>query len=395
MAGPRRRFTWVHALTVTLAVAIAAAVVFRPAPAPRPAKTPSPPAAGAAPSIIEAPAEDAEAAPAAAGFATVTPGARLVFPRDHGAHPAFRTEWWYVTGWLDTRDGPLGFQVTFFRTRPGLEEDNPSAFAAKQVLFAHAAVSDPKIGRLLHDQRIARQGFGLAEAKTGDADVVLDDWSLKRAPDGRFHTIVKGADFDLDLTLTPTQPLMLEGQDGYSQKGPEPSQASYYYSLPQLAVSGEVRRKGRAQAATGRAWMDREWSSTLLDPKAVGWDWTGLNFDDGSALMAFQVRDASGHALWAAGTLRDAGGAVTRFGPGDVRFSVVRSWRSPGTGALYPVARTLEMGGARRLTLTPLFDDQELDGRATGGPVYWEGAVTTEGGRGYLELTGYVSPLKM
>ncbi len=335
---------------------------------------------------------------AAPAYAPVLPGAPMRFPADHGAHPDYRTEWWYITGWLDTPGGPEGFQITFFRSRPASDPRNPSAFAPRQILFAHAALSDPKLGRLLHDQRIARQGFGLAEASTADTDIVLDDWRLKRQADGRFAAKAGGKAFGLDLTFAPTQAVLLQGDGGYSQKGPLPSEASHYYSLPHLKVSGMVRRGAHAQTVTGEAWMDREWSSSLLDPRAVGWDWTGLNLDDGGALMAFQVRDAAGHALWAGGSLRAASGAVTRFKPSDVTFATRRRWRSPTTGANYPIDRVLTVQlpqGPRVFTLTPLFDDQELDSRAGGGPVYWEGAVRTQGGRGYLELTGYVAPLKL
>ena len=342
------------------------------------------------------------AAPAPASppdYAPALPGVALRFPADHGAHPAFRTEWWYVTGWLETGHGPpLGFQVTFFRSRPPVDQANPSAFAARQILFAHAALSDPATGRLLHDQRAARAGFGLAEASTADTDIVLSDWRLKRDPGGRFHASAGGKDFDLDLTLDPTQPVLAQGEGGYSRKGPDPAQASRYYSLPHLRVSGSIRRGRRTERVTGSAWMDREWSSTLLDPKAVGWDWTGVNLDDGGALMAFQVRDAAGDAVWAGGSLRSADGTVVRFGPGDVRFESLRRWRSPRTGAVYPVERRLTVRlpeGPRTWTLRPLFDDQELDSRAAGGPIYWEGAVRTEGGRGYLELTGYLGRLKL
>ena len=332
-------------------------------------------------------------------YAPVTPGAHITFPTDHGAHPAFRTEWWYVTGWLKTPDHKeLGFQVTFFRSRPPTDQRNPSAFAPKQILFAHAALSDPAIGRLQHDQRVARQGLGLAQASTTDTDIVLDDWSLKREPDGHYRTRAAGRDFTIDLTLIPGQPPILQGEGGYSRKGPKPSQASYYYSLPHLAATGSVLRGGKRVAVTGEAWLDREWSSTLLDPAAVGWDWTGLNLDDGSALTAFQVRDAQGHAIWAGGSLRGPDGAQRHLGPGDVTFATERRWRSPRTGADYPVERTLTLklpAGPRQWRLVPTFDDQELDSRMAGGPVYWEGAVRVPGGRGYLELTGYLSPLKM
>ncbi len=331
-------------------------------------------------------------------FAEVRPGVVLRFPRDHGAHPLFRTEWWYLTGWLDGLDRPVGFQITFFRHRPAIDTRNPSRFAARQVLFAHAAISDPRVGRLRHAQRIARAGFGLAEAATNDADVRLEDWRLSRSPDGRFAAQIAAEDFRFDLAFGPTQPVLLQGQAGYSRKGPLPAQASHYYSLPHLKVSGTVRLDGRTRRVTGRAWLDREWSSTLLDPRAVGWDWIGINLDDGGALTAFQVRDGAGRALWSGGSLRDASGRLTVFGPRDVVFATVRRWRSARTGAVYPVERSVTIrtaGGERRFPIRPLFDDQELDGRAGGGPVYWEGAVRTDGGRGYLELTGYAAPLRL
>jgi hypothetical protein len=332
-------------------------------------------------------------------FAAVRAGVPLRFPRDHGAHPDFRTEWWYVTGWLKTSDGrDLGFQVTFFRSRLAVDPANPSLFSPGQIIFAHAGISDPAVGRLLHDGRIARQGLGLAQAATGDADVAIDAWRLRRLTDGRFTAITASEGFALDLTFAPTQAVLLQGQGGFSRKGPLPSQASHYYSLPHLAVSGTVTRAGRRQTVTGTAWLDHEWSSTLLDPKAVGWDWVGLNFDDGRALTAFQVRDRTGQAVWAGGSLRAADGQVTTLARGDVSFRTERVWRSPRTGGAYPIARVITIqtpAGPQQFSLTPLFDDQELDSRRTGGPVYWEGAVRTPGGRGYLELTGYVGVLKL
>ncbi|USI74812.1 carotenoid 1,2-hydratase [Sphingomonas morindae] len=340
------------------------------------------------------------AAPAPAPYPVVRPGAAFVFPRDHGAHPAFRTEWWYVTGTLAPERGgaPLGFQITFFRVRPRIGEDQPSRFAPRQILLAHAALSDPALGRLRHAERAARAGFGLAGAALGDADVRLRDWRLRRLPDGRFVAHVAGEGFALDLAFRPRQPVLLEGEGGYSRKGPRPEQASYYYSLPQLAASGTVTRDGRATAVTGRAWLDREWSSDYLAGDAAGWDWTGLNFDDGGALMAFRIRRRDGGVLWAGGSYRARDGRVARLGPGDLRFDPLRRWRSPRSGAVYPVAQRLSVrlpGGVRRWVLTPFFPDQELDARAAGMPVYWEGAVATQGGSGYLELTGYVDPLRL
>lgn len=336
---------------------------------------------------------------AGSDYSVVRPGARFVFPREHGAHPAFRTEWWYVTGLLKTREGrDLGFQITFFRTTPKTNPANTSRFAPKQVLFAHAALSDPRLGHLLHGERAARSGFGLALSRIGDTDVRLRDWRIRRLPDGRFVTTVSTPDFALSLTLTPRQQPLLEGSDGYSQKGPRPEQASYYYSFPHLAVSGRLTRKGQVQPVTGQAWLDREWSSDYLGGGAVGWDWTGLNLDDGGALMAFRIRGPGSKQLWAGGSLRRPDGRVIRFAPGDVRFEPLNQWRSPRTGAVYPVTQRLSLRlpeGIRRFDLNPLFADQELDARRSGMPVYWEGAVRTAGGSGYLELTGYAAPLRM
>jgi predicted secreted hydrolase len=327
-------------------------------------------------------------------YPPVVPGHALRFPGDFGAHPDFRNEWWYVTGWLQTADGtPLGFQVTFFRARPQLDQSNPSRFAPKELLFAHAAVSDPALGRLLHEQRAARSGFGMAEAASGDTDVHIGAWSLQRAPDNTYRTSVDARDFTLELALEPTQPPLLEGTRGYSRKGPLPAQASYYYSQPQLRVSGTLTRHGTPNQVTGTAWLDHEWSSALLDDQAVGWDWVGINLDDGAALMGFQIRDKAGGKLWAGGTLRHADGSVITLPASAVSFVPKRRWRSPHTGTEYPVSVQVQ-AGEFTLDLVPLMDDQELDSRASTGVIYWEGAVTAlrgtqTVGRGYLELTGY------
>lgn len=340
-------------------------------------------------------------------YPPVLPGIPLDFPRDHGAHPAFRIEWWYVTGWVrDARGNDYGIQVTFFRMRPGIGDDNPSAFAPRQLLFAHAALADSRHGRLRHDQRAARAGFGLAEAREATTDLRLDGWSLALA-DGRYVARIRAREFVFELMFTPTQPLLLQGDGGYSRKGPQPSQASYYYSRPQLAVDGRLVVDGSAVDVTGRAWLDHEWSSELMASGAVGWDWAGINLADGGALMAFRMRSRNGvgdghgdeQVLWAAATLRGADGRSRTFGPDAVRFTPLRQWRSPRTGASYPVAVRVTVDGIE-YDLQPLFDDQELDSRASTGTIYWEGAVTaTRAGRtvgqGYLELTGYAQPLQL
>ncbi len=336
---------------------------------------------------------------AASPYAPVVPGKPLVFPADYGSHPEFRTEWWYVTGWLTTSDGqPLGFQITFFRTKPDIAEDNPSAFSPHQLLIAHCAISDPKRGRLWQDQRIRRAGMGLAEAAVGDTAVNIEGWSLRRDAGG-YTAKIAAEEFALDLVFMETQALMQNGDAGVSRKGPAADAASYYYSLPHLRVSGRVTRGTATTAVTGEAWLDHEWSSEYLDTEAVGWDWIGLNLDDGAALMAFRIRGTGGEARWAGGTLRSGDGRVQILQPADVDFQAGARWTSPRTGIVYPVQWTVR-AGSRTFTLKPLLEDQENDTRLSTGAIYWEGAVRAyerDGlvGRGYLELTGYGEKLRL
>jgi predicted secreted hydrolase len=336
---------------------------------------------------------------AGAPYAIVTPEHAPVFPADYGSHPQFRTEWWYVTGWLTTPGGePLGFQITFFRTRPGLAEDNPSSFTPRQLLIAHCAISDPKRGRLWQDQRVRRAGLGLAEAEVGDTQVWIDQWSLRR--DGsQYRAKAGGDDFSLDLEISAAQAPMLNGPSGVSRKGPAPEAASYYYSLPHLHVAGAIRRDGKADRVSGEAWLDHEWSSEYLDAQASGWDWIGINLDDGGALMAFRMRGLNGEPRWAGATLQQADGGTQTLDFGDVTFTPGRKWVSPRTGIAYPVQWHVR-AGSREFDLEPLLDDQENDTRLSTGAIYWEGAVRAYErrqliGRGYLELTGYGERLRL
>ena len=330
-------------------------------------------------------------------FAEVIPGIALTFPRDHGAHPAFRTEWWYATGHLKTASGKaLGFQLTFFRSRTGIGESNHSRFTPSQILFAHAAIADPALGRLRHDERSARAGFGVA-AKTDALDIALEGWTLRMdAQQIRAH--IPARDFTLDLMLTPSRAPLLQGDRGFSRKGPEPKQASYYVSLTQVAVSGSTIVDGKRESVSGIAWFDHEWSSEYLAADAAGWDWLGANLDDGGALMAFRMRNKTGGVLWAGGTRVLADGNSSALGKDDISFTPLRTWRSPRTGANWPVAMTVR-AGAETFELRPWMDDQELDSARSTGIIYWEGAVDvlkgpTQLGRGYLELTGYAKALR-
>ena len=333
-------------------------------------------------------------------YASVVPRP-LIFPRDHGAHPDYRTEWWYMTGWLDGAT-PIGFQITFFRTRTTIDAGNPSPFAAQQLVIAHAAIADPARDTLLHDERIARTGFGAASASQEDTDVLLDRWRLQRSPErGTYRGLIAASGFNLELDAQPTQPLLLQGEAGYSRKGPLATQASYYYSQPHLSVRALITRNGKREERTGEAWLDHEWSSGLLASDAAGWDWIGMNLDDGSALTAFSIRSQrSGSApLYAYASLRPHSGRMQTFAPHEVRFSTITEWTSPRTRASWPVAQQIRIGD-RTFTSQPLMADQELDSRQSTGAVYWEGAsrLLENGkqiGRGYLEMTGYVAPLRI
>ncbi|MDH6593744.1 putative secreted hydrolase [Variovorax sp. TBS-050B] len=342
------------------------------------------------------------AALAAAPAARALPARALQFPRDFGSHPEMQTEWWYVTGHGRTRAGrEFGFQVTFFRSRVQATQALRSAFAAKHLVFAHAAVTDLQARVLHHDQRIARAGFGVAAASEADTDVRLRDWSLVRK-NGRYAARVPAGEFTLDLHFTPTQPVLLQGKAGLSRKGPEEAQASYYYSEPQLRTQGRLVL-GKAREVfelEGSAWLDHEWSEALLHPEAVGWDWIGMNLDDGSALTAFHLRRRDGSALWAGGSFRTRDGVLRTFGHDEVRFEAGAPWTSPRTQARYPTQwRVHTPAGA--FEVRALLDDQELDSRGSTGGVYWEGlselrdAAGRRVGRGYLEMTGYAAPLRL
>ncbi len=373
----------------------------------------------------------------AAPNAHALPERTLAFPRDYGAHPDFRTEWWYVTGYTKNAAGrEWGFQVTFFRSRVQATQKMQSKFAAKQLLFAHCAITDVQGKKLWHDQRIAREGFGIAQASTLDTDIKLGRWSLKRtlpradltstpaatdasAPSAsrtapaaaqlaaqlatHYEARIAAKDFTIDLNFAQTQPILLQGNNGLSRKGPEDKQASYYYSLPQLAASGSITLQGQRLAVTGTAWLDHEWSQELLHPEAVGWDWIGMNLFDGSALTAFQLRRKDGSSLWTGGSFRasSSSGLQTFIAkPREVQFQALKGWTSPLTGAKYPI-EWLVRTPADHYTVRAIIPNQELDSRNTTGTIYWEGLsdlFDSNGkhvGRGYLEMTGYAAVMRL
>jgi predicted secreted hydrolase len=336
---------------------------------------------------------------ALAGPALSLPPMKLEFPRDYGAHPAFNTEWWYITGHAQSGGREFGFQLTFFRARVDATQGMTSRFAAKQLVFAHAALTDVQGRKLWHDQRIAREGFDVALAAEGDTRVRLRDWWLERQAQG-YRARLAAGEFTLDLQFNPTQPVLLQGQQGLSRKGPQAENASYYYSEPQLVARGSLALQGQRFNVTGKAWLDHEWSNEYMHRDAVGWDWIGMNLDDGSALTAFRLRRRDGSALWDGGSFRSGNGSLYIFSPGEAVFSPQRRWTSPLSQATYPVEWIVRTP-ADFYTVKALIENQELDSRGSTGAIYWEGLSDLSDsngkhvGRGYLEMTGYAKPLRM
>ena len=336
------------------------------------------------------------------GTAHALPVRTLTFPRDRGAHPDFRIEWWYITGRAasvapDKRE--FGFQITFFRSRIDATQGLTSKFAAKHLIFAHAAITDVEGQKLWHDQRIARAGFDIAFASEQDMAIKLRDWTLK-AEGGKYAAELTAKDFALKLQFEETQGRLLQGNQGLSRKGPEEKQASYYYSQPHLITRGSLQFKQQRFEVTGKAWLDHEWSQELLHSTAVGWDWIGMNLDDGSALTAFRLRDKDGNAVWDGGSYRSFDGNLRIFSRSEVSFTPVRKWKSPLTQTIYPVEWIVRTPTGS-YAVNAVVDDQELDSRSSTGSIYWEGLsrlVDSQSrplGSGYLEMTGYAQALRL
>jgi predicted secreted hydrolase len=386
----------------------------------------------------------------------------LSFPRDHGAHFEQGIEWWYVTGSLSpqaanqtrqtpakaTPAEPIGFQVTFFRRATGQGLSNPSRFSPRQLVFSQVALASRKHGKLIHDEAAYRLGFeNVAALDERDTRLRVLHSTMVRQGD-RYHIDIVTERIQMSLQLQARFGPVLQGENGKSQKGagkvtknPDGPPFSFYYSRPQLEVSGSITRTSPPSVSDpskeplgllgnygGTAWLDHEWSDHLLDETAAGWDWTGLNFDDGESLMAFQIRPKRAQAsslsradlsysarmpLWSEARGFDRNGKTHwSIAPGvsanqraqQVQFKVLRYWRSLRSNALYPVEMEIVLhaqgSSTKKMILRPLMDDQEIDARRSTGGFYWEGLVLVfDGerriGQGYLELTGYAEAIRL
>lgn len=340
-------------------------------------------------------------------FARATAPRDFTFPADHGAHDGFRTEWWYVTGNLFAADGQaFGVQLTFFRNALApAESASPSHWRSTHVWMAHFALSDERRGTFRFAERFAREAVGLAGATATPFRVALEDWSIAAtSPNASdfspLRLAARDADFAVDLALEAAKPPILQGEGGLSQKGPEPGNASYYYSLPRIAARGTVTVEGRNVPVTGEAWLDREWSTSALGAELAGWDWFALQLEDGRELMFYRLRRKDGASdPWSRGSLVAADGSSRSLQPAEVRLTPLSTWPSPA-GAIYPAKWRIEVPGeALDLELAPRVANQELAVTVR----YWEGAVKVAGsshgrpigGHGFVEMTGYAAVPKL
>lgn len=314
------------------------------------------------------------------------------FPEDAGPHENFRTEWWYYTGNLHTPQGRhFGYQLTFFRQAFSCEKiENGSKWRTRQLYFAHFAVTDTRGNRFFSDDRMNRKSIGIAGAEADPFRVWIDDWQVEAKGDS-LQMNVKNRSVGLSLTLTALKPPVLQGDRGYSRKGPDRSNASFYYSLPRLATAGEVTVDGEPFSVTGHTWFDHEWSTSALDRHTAGWDWFSVHLDDGRDLMVCRIRNDKGQPNgYGFGSIIFPDGSYEILSENQFELEPLTYWTSDRTKRTYPSKWRISIPFLNlEFIVRPVMDNQEH----AGDFVYWEGAARFEGrtvsGMGYVELTGY------
>jgi len=332
-------------------------------------------------------------------FARAIQPRKFVFPEDHGPHPQFKTEWWYYTGNLFSEsDRRFGYQLTFFRSAltPEAQQRN-SNWATNQIYMAHFALTDVDAERFYHFERFSRDSLGLAGAKANPFKVWLENWSAegRQSEPLPMRLSAREDSVAIELNLESAKPIVLQGENGLSQKSAKPGNASYYYSMTRMPTSGSISISGESFQVSGTSWLDREWSTSALGEGQVGWDWFSLQFDDGRELMYYQLRLKDGTAdPLSSGVLVDVDGSTKRLRPSDIDIKVLNHWQSSKSGAKYPAKWRLDVvNEGISLEISPFLAEQELITTVR----YWEGAVSVQGkdsaskltGFGYVELTGY------
>ena len=325
------------------------------------------------------------------------PGWKYEFPRDHHAHPEFKTEWWYLTGNLEAEDGrQFGYQLTFFRQGVRRGEKAQTRFAVDDIKLAHFAITDIGEGKFRHAQKVSRGSFGEAGFSDGNQIAWIDDWELRLVGDGKFAIEAKEKDFALKLDLHARKPAVIHGENGISQKSAGEGRASHYYSFTRLESTGTMTLAGEQIPVRGWSWFDQEWASNQLTEEQTGWDWFSAQFDDGSELMLFQLRlRQGGRDPYSHGTWIGTDGQTVAVKNNDFELLPGRAWKSDETGGEYPVEWRLKIPKlGLQLDVVAAMDSQELVLKPI---AYWEGSVRVSGsrngeatsGRGYLEMTGY------
>ena len=343
-------------------------------------------------------------------FETAQPGYHFSFPRDHGAHPNFKTEWWYFTGNLTSDGKEYGYELTFFRRgidHPSAEK-NPSRWTVRDLYFAHFALTDGAGKRFYNTDRISRAAIGKAGAQPDRLEVWIDRWQAVQEADGplRLQAEAEGeaeeGGWKVDLLLTPDKPPVIQGTDGISRKGGEPGQASHYISFTRLSTRGTISIEGKERSVSGLSWMDHEFSSSMLNKNQVGWDWFSIQLGDGRELMLYQIRTvAGGKDPFSSGTIVGRDGAARPLSADAFTLTPLRYWKSEKSGGIYPGGWRIEVPSERlALGSEPLLENQELITSNSTRVSYWEGASRFRGmkdgksieGKGYVEMTGYAEP---
>ncbi len=335
------------------------------------------------------------------GFQLALPPYRFEFPRDHASHPRFQTEWWYYTGHLRSKSERFGYELTFFRVGlPRLRPQSPSAWAARDLMFMHLALTEESRGKFRQHESARRTSLGLAGADTARFHVWLDDAFAGLAPDGVTHQLrSRGPAFGIDLMLESSKAPVIHGEQGVSQKSAGEGNASHYYSLTRMKTSGVVVRDGDTLEVVGQSWMDHEFATNTMATTHAGWDWFSVQLDDGRELMLYQLRlKGGGVEPLSHGTLVERDGSTRGLKLADFQIEATGSWTSRKTAAVYPSGWVVRIPSEQlEIVLEPTVKDQELLAASMGGVVYWEGSVRVSArsrgatvlGSGYVELTGY------
>jgi predicted secreted hydrolase len=340
--------------------------------------------------------------PAFAGdFRLAEAGYDYEFPRDHGSHDEYRTEWWYYTGHLATESGKrFGFELTFFRVGVVPPDFNAeSRWDLRNLALAHFAITDVNGKRFRYYEKMNRESPFTANAATGYLGVFNEGWKATTGADGSWHLAAAANGDAIELTLRTRKPPAIHGENGISIKAPVAGYASHYYSMTRLEVTGTVTAAGKREACSGLAWMDHEFGSSALRENQQGWDWFSVQLDNDTELMLYQIRTTKGTPdVTSSGSLIVANGDVIHLAHDQFAIRTLRQWKSRKSGALYPLGWDVSIPSLKiRLRIDPVLDDQELVTRASTQVTYWEGACNVQGsfenvsvsGKSYVEMTGY------